>query len=257
MSELGMADSPRLIALRRRVQADPVSTAFAQLADECCRLGRFEEAAACCRSGLIHHPSYLSAHVILGRALTELGQFDEAAAEFELVLSSAPDNLGAKRGLAELDERRAAHPNGNEFDGMLTQLGKPDLSAPPQIETLLSDPPSADALATSELEPTTASASARTEAEASLSETSSAASRVESSASFSETSQVAAAASESSAAVAVAEDPLATLETELRAFEEAHRAPPPDPAAEALAELEAWLVALRSPRSSRGAAPGG
>jgi tetratricopeptide (TPR) repeat protein len=272
-----MADSPRLIALRRRVQSDPASTAFAQLADECCRLGRFEEAAACCRSGLAHHPSYLSAHVILGRALTELGQFDEAAAEFEFVLSSAPDNLTAKRGLAELHERRSGQSNGNEFDGMLTQLGKPDLSAPPQIEKLLSNPPTVEASATVEPEPpaafpASASVSAPSVIDAGELRPALAALRqaqdgpehnrgteaaaMTVAAEADETSPVAAVPAASSA-VAVAEDPLATLETELRAFEEAHRPPPPDPAAEALAELEAWLVALRSPRSSRGAAPGG
>lgn len=38
----------------------------------------------------------------LGRALQELGQHAEARAEFEYVLSLAPDNLAAIRGLAEL-----------------------------------------------------------------------------------------------------------------------------------------------------------
>lgn len=57
-----------------------------------------------CREGLQRHPGYLSAHVTLGRALAELGQVTDAEREFEIVLWSAPDNLAALRGLAEIHE---------------------------------------------------------------------------------------------------------------------------------------------------------
>ncbi|HYB95070.1 MAG TPA: tetratricopeptide repeat protein, partial [Vicinamibacterales bacterium] len=86
-------DDSRLIELRRRVQADPASTAFAQLAEEYRRAGDNEEAVRVCRAGLHHHPNYLSARVTLGRALLELGQLDDAQRELDAVLTSAPDNL--------------------------------------------------------------------------------------------------------------------------------------------------------------------
>jgi len=95
-------DSPRLVELRRRVQADPASIAFAQLAEECRRAGANDEAVAVCRAGLAHYHDYLSARVTLGRALTELGRLDEAHAELHIVLSSAPDNLAANRAMAEI-----------------------------------------------------------------------------------------------------------------------------------------------------------
>lgn len=101
-----MADSPRIEELRRRVQLDPASIAFAALAEEYRRAGRFEEAIATCQTGLQRHPSYLSAHVTLGRALIEVGQFEEAQAELEYVLKLAPENLAAIRGLAEIHHRR-------------------------------------------------------------------------------------------------------------------------------------------------------
>jgi tetratricopeptide (TPR) repeat protein len=101
-----MADSPRIEELRRRVQSDPASIAFAALAEEYRRAGRFEEAIATCHTGLQRHPSYLSAHVTLGRALIEVGQFEEAQAELEYVLKLAPENLAAIRGLAEIHHRR-------------------------------------------------------------------------------------------------------------------------------------------------------
>ncbi len=101
-----MSDSPRVVELRRRVQADPTSIAFAQLAEELRRAGANEEAVAVCRAGLARHPGYLSARVTMGRALIELGQLDEALAELSTVASAAPDNLAAMRGLAEIHQRR-------------------------------------------------------------------------------------------------------------------------------------------------------
>jgi tetratricopeptide (TPR) repeat protein len=92
--------------LRRRVQEDPASIAFAQLAEECRRVGDYAEAVTICRAGLIHHPDYLSARVTLGRALLEIGQLDGAREELNLVLASAPDNLPANRALAEVFQKR-------------------------------------------------------------------------------------------------------------------------------------------------------
>ena len=100
-----MADSPRIEELRRRVQSDPASIAFAALAEEYRRAGRFDEAIETCTTGLVRHPSYLSAHVTLGRALIEVGRLQEARTELEYVLKLAPENLAAIRGLAEIHHR--------------------------------------------------------------------------------------------------------------------------------------------------------
>lgn len=103
-----MADNPRIEDLRRRVQKDPASIAFAQLAEEYRRAAQFDQSVEVCRAGLAIHPGYLSARVTLGRALIELGQFDQAYEELELVLKSAPENLAAIRGLAEILHKRGA-----------------------------------------------------------------------------------------------------------------------------------------------------
>ena len=105
-----MSESSRLDDLRRRVQLDPLSIAFAQLAEEYRRAAMFQEAVDVCRAGLAIHPSYLSARVTLGRALVELQLFDEAQQELERVLKSAPENLAAIRGLADVFHRRGALP---------------------------------------------------------------------------------------------------------------------------------------------------
>jgi len=100
-----VADSPRIEELKRRVHSDPASIAFAALAEEYRRAGRFEDAIETCTAGLIRHPSYLSAHVTLGRALIEVGRLEDARNELEYVLRLAPENLAAIRGLAEIHDR--------------------------------------------------------------------------------------------------------------------------------------------------------
>jgi tetratricopeptide (TPR) repeat protein len=103
-----MADSQRIDDLRRRVQADPASIAFAQLAEECRRAGHYQESIEVCRAGLELHPGYLSARVTLGRALIELNDLETALAELEHVLKSAPENLAAIRGVAEIHHRQGS-----------------------------------------------------------------------------------------------------------------------------------------------------
>jgi tetratricopeptide (TPR) repeat protein len=100
----------RLEDLRRRVQLDPSSIAFAQLAEEYRRASMFQEAVDVCRAGLDVHPSYLSARVTLGRALIELQQLDDAQRELEHVLQTAPENLAAIRGLADVYHRQGTLP---------------------------------------------------------------------------------------------------------------------------------------------------
>ncbi len=101
-----MADHPRIEELRRRIQKDPASIAFAQLAEEYRRAGRLPEAIETCRAGLAYHPGYLSAHVTLGRALLETGDLAAAEEALSRVHVAAPENLTALKGLAEIHHRR-------------------------------------------------------------------------------------------------------------------------------------------------------
>jgi tetratricopeptide (TPR) repeat protein len=100
-----MAHNSRIEELRRRVQLDPASIAFAALAEEYRRAGQFEDAIAACEAGLQRHPAYISARVTLGRSLLELGRFDEARHQLEHVLRAAPENLAAIRALAGIHGR--------------------------------------------------------------------------------------------------------------------------------------------------------
>jgi tetratricopeptide (TPR) repeat protein len=119
-----MAESGRIEELRRRVQLDPASIAFAALAEEYRRAGRFEDAVATCEAGLRRHPAYLSARVTLGRALLEMGRLEDARGELEHVLRIAPENLAAIRGLAEIHHRRGGRQEETADEGAaLAALG--------------------------------------------------------------------------------------------------------------------------------------
>lgn len=121
-----MADNPRIEELRRRVSNDPASIAFAQLAEEYRRAGRYEEAIATCNGGLTIHPGYISARVTLGRALIEVNEFDAAEVELKFVLQHAPENLSAIRGLAEIYHRRGELPEALKFYQAALSLAKHD-----------------------------------------------------------------------------------------------------------------------------------
>ena len=124
-----MVDTLRIEELKRRVQLDPASIAFAALAEEYRRAGRFEDAIATCETGLQRHPAYLSARVTLGRALIEVGRYEEARAELERVLRTAPENLAAIRGLAEIHNRGGELPE--SYAALEPEPVPPDVSPLP------------------------------------------------------------------------------------------------------------------------------
>jgi tetratricopeptide (TPR) repeat protein len=133
-----VADNPRIEELRRRVQADPASIAFAALAEEFRRIGRYDDAIATCRTGLVRHPAYLSARVTLGRALIETGEFDAARHELETVLRSAPENIAATRGLALITERLG---QSGAMDPGLAAIAEAPVPAPAPAASPSAPPP--------------------------------------------------------------------------------------------------------------------
>jgi tetratricopeptide (TPR) repeat protein len=110
---------------------DPASIAFAALAEEYRKAGRYVEAIATCQAGLQRHPAYLSARVTLGRSLLEMGQYDEAREQLEQVIRVAPENLAAIRGLAELHHRRGEPPETLEHYDAAADAAPPDDAAAP------------------------------------------------------------------------------------------------------------------------------
>ncbi len=87
------------------LELDPRSEGFVGFAEELCSQKSWAEAARICRQGLTFHPLHIRGRVLLGWALKELGESDEA----EKVLMEAAGEIG-KNGLtfsllAEIAER--------------------------------------------------------------------------------------------------------------------------------------------------------
>ena len=95
-----VADS-RIDDLRRRLDRDPGSRLFAQLAEEHRKAGEHAEAIRVARAGLAQHPAYASARLTLGRALLDSGDAAGARVELETALREAPDNILASRFLGQ------------------------------------------------------------------------------------------------------------------------------------------------------------
>jgi tetratricopeptide (TPR) repeat protein len=96
--------NPRIDELRKRLEKDPASRLFAQLAEELRKEGELEDAIRVCRDGLAKHPAYPAARMTLGRALLDSGDYAGARAEFEAVVKGVPDNALAHRFLGECQQ---------------------------------------------------------------------------------------------------------------------------------------------------------
>ncbi len=85
-----MADSAESMKKFREIlELDPGSRVFASLAEELAAAGQWDEAARVCKKGLVFHPGHLVARLLLGRALMETGDPEEA----ERVLSDVTDEI--------------------------------------------------------------------------------------------------------------------------------------------------------------------
>ena len=101
--------NPRIDELRKRLDREPGSRLFGQLAEELRKDGELVEAIRVARIGLAAHPNYPSARMTLGRALFDTGDLAAARGELELVLRGAPENILASRMLAECLEGLGDH----------------------------------------------------------------------------------------------------------------------------------------------------
>ncbi|HYE89353.1 MAG TPA: tetratricopeptide repeat protein [Vicinamibacterales bacterium] len=249
-----MADDSRIAELRRRVQEDPASIAFAPLAEEYRRAGATDEAISVCRAGLQYHPDYLSARVTLARALIELDRHDEAEVELNTVLKTAHDNLPATRALAEVFQRRGQLARALAYYRKALDLAKfdPDIAHEVErIETAVSPPPPPVPESTAR-----AAVADLFDFDALLEQLGG---RTQRSLQFdARTPAVPAAPSPLDAVTLRADDadPFSVLERQLRdtppqPYSEPHSEEQPEATQQVLAELEAWLTAISIDRRTR------
>jgi len=110
-TEPGGASPPELAlaaAIRRyeeRLAKDPASLGFALLADLYRKAGRVDDAVAVCRDGLMRHPHYATARLILAKALMARQDFAGAQAEIEAILQASPKDVQCHRLAAEVHRR--------------------------------------------------------------------------------------------------------------------------------------------------------
>lgn len=93
--------NPKIEELRFRLKTDPKSRLFFPLAEELRKISQFGEAEQVLRSGLTHHPTYLSAWVSLGRVLRDGNKHQEAAEALNKALTIDPGNVVAARLLGD------------------------------------------------------------------------------------------------------------------------------------------------------------
>ena len=95
------ATTPKIEELRFRLKTDPKNRIFYPLAEELRKIGQFVEAEQVLRTGLAHHPTYLSAWVSLGRVQRDLKNDGAAVETLNKALQLDPGNVVAARLLAD------------------------------------------------------------------------------------------------------------------------------------------------------------
>jgi len=104
-------DPATLNAIRRyeeRLARDPTSLAFAPLADAYRKAGRIADAVRLCREGLARFPHYVTARLILAKALLDGGDPDAAMEEVQAILEASPREAQAHRLVGDLYHRAGA-----------------------------------------------------------------------------------------------------------------------------------------------------
>ena len=104
-------ESALVAAIRRyeeRLARDPGSLAFAPLADAYRKAGRARDAIRLCREGLDRFPQYVTARLILAKALLDDGNPDGALDEVHAILAASPQEAQAHRLAGDLYRRAGA-----------------------------------------------------------------------------------------------------------------------------------------------------
>ncbi|HEY2898730.1 MAG TPA: tetratricopeptide repeat protein [Gemmatimonadaceae bacterium] len=96
-----MANSALIEDLRKQFAENP-RRVFARLANEYRKSGDLDVAIEICRAHVPLQPTYISGYIVLGQALFERGQADEARSTFETALTLDPENLIALRQLGDI-----------------------------------------------------------------------------------------------------------------------------------------------------------
>jgi tetratricopeptide (TPR) repeat protein len=152
MNSIPSQSREELEKLERKHAENPEGRYFVPLANAFRKVGEIDRAMELLRAGLAKHPDYLSAHIVLGRCLSDLGEEEGAAAEFRHVLALDPQNLIALRTLGEIslgagrrDEARRWFQNLLAVDPMNEEARRALESLASVVETTAASPASGPA----------------------------------------------------------------------------------------------------------------
>jgi tetratricopeptide (TPR) repeat protein len=121
----------------RKLTQNPESLVFVSLAEAYRKSGMLDEAIETCLKGLQVHPTYMSAHMILGRAYLEKERFEEAATEFTKVAGADVNNIMAHSLLGQTYVKQGKYTNGiEEYQKVLT-LNPDDTTAQQMLKQAL------------------------------------------------------------------------------------------------------------------------
>ncbi len=121
----------------------PEGRIFTHLAEAYRKSGLLDRARAVLEEGLARHPSYASAHVVLGRVLMDEERSEEAEAEFRRVLELDSHNLVALRSLGDLARARGDEGAALDFYRRLLDVEPADADVRGLVESLAADRPDA------------------------------------------------------------------------------------------------------------------
>jgi tetratricopeptide (TPR) repeat protein len=119
------------------LKLDPGFEAFATLAEELCTRELWSEAVSLCRQGLSFHPEHFRGRVLLGWALMELGEFDEAEKALREAEGQIQKNVQVFKLLAQLAEQAGDVERMERLMSIHRNLGSMayDPGVPPQPKT--------------------------------------------------------------------------------------------------------------------------
>jgi tetratricopeptide (TPR) repeat protein len=138
MAQENIKLSPEIEQLSEKLQADPKSRVFAQLADAYRKSGLLDEAIDTAKRGLENHPSYAIAHLILGRCYLAKGMYALAREEFELTIKNDMQNLVGYKLLGETYEKQNMYPEALKYYQMVLDLEPADAELTEKVASLKS-----------------------------------------------------------------------------------------------------------------------
>ena len=130
------SQTPAIERLQKRLEKEPNSLVFVQLADEYRKEGMLPEALKVCREGLRKHPNYWSALAALGRIQYEMGDPTPASETLEKVIRAVPDHPFANRLLGDIYVKLGRPAEALKRYQMVQMLTPGDQDAASQIQKL-------------------------------------------------------------------------------------------------------------------------